>query len=90
MHLTGMACVCLDFHKIEAYNEGVGSFYIFEKGGFTMAVSARVDSLKEKHAHLEYRLERELQRPSPDQDAVRDLKRQKLFLKDEIQRMVTH
>ena len=55
-----------------------------------MSVSARVDSLKEKHAHLEYKLECELRRPSPDQETVQNLKRQKLVLKDEIQRMVMH
>lgn len=55
-----------------------------------MGVSARVESLKEKHAHLEFQLERELQRPSPDQEVVRDMKRRKLVLKDELQRITTH
>lgn len=61
-----------------------------KKGGLPMGVSARVESLKEKHAHLEFQLERELQRPSPDQEVVRDMKRRKLVLKDELQRITTH
>lgn len=46
--------------------------------------STYVSSLTEKHARIEARLERELQRPSPDSTMVAMLKKQKLRLKEAI------
>lgn len=55
-----------------------------------MGYDARVDSLRSKHAEVDAALVLESRRPQPDADALRDLKRQKLFLKDEIERMSRH
>ncbi|HEX3954464.1 MAG TPA: DUF465 domain-containing protein [Stellaceae bacterium] len=49
-----------------------------------MSVNDRIEALKEKHATLERELDDEAHRPLPNQEAVYDLKRQKLRIKDEI------
>ena len=49
-----------------------------------MSVQDRIEALREKHALLERALDEEIHRPWPNQDAVHDLKRQKLRIKDEI------
>ena len=49
-----------------------------------MSVHDRIEALREKHASLERALDEEVHRPLPNQDAVHDLKRQKLRIKDEI------
>jgi hypothetical protein len=49
-----------------------------------MSVQDRIEALREKHASLERALDEETHRPLPNQDAVHDLKRQKLRIKDEI------
>jgi hypothetical protein len=49
-----------------------------------MSVQDRIEALREKHASLERALDEEVHRPLPNQDAVHDLKRQKLRIKDEI------
>jgi hypothetical protein len=49
-----------------------------------MSVQDRIEALREKHAALERALDEEIHRPSPNHDAVTDLKRQKLRIKDEI------
>jgi hypothetical protein len=49
-----------------------------------MSVHDRIEALKEKHASLERALDEEIHRPLPNQDAVHDLKRQKLRIKDEL------
>ena len=49
-----------------------------------MSVQDRIEALKEKHALLERALDEEVHRPLPNQDAVHDLKRQKLRIKDEL------
>lgn len=50
------------------------------------AASSHVDALQTKHAGLEAAIRDEMARPSPDAAAVQSLKRQKLKLKEEIQR----
>lgn len=45
-----------------------------------------VDALHTKHAGLDARLAEELARPSPDAGRVQDIKKQKLKLKEEIER----
>ncbi len=49
-----------------------------------MTVQPRIDELKRRHASLEQAIEGESHRPSPDETAIMELKRQKLALKDEI------
>jgi hypothetical protein len=49
-----------------------------------MSVQDRIEALREKHASLERALDEEVHRPLPNQDAVHDLKRQKLRIKDEL------
>jgi hypothetical protein len=55
-----------------------------------MAVEARVDALKQMHADLEEAIETESNRPKPDEAVIADLKRQKLRIKDEINRLDHH
>lgn len=52
-----------------------------------MALSAHLAELSEKHRFLEKRIEEELSRPGVDDLELRRLKREKLRLKDEIQRL---
>jgi len=52
-----------------------------------MSLDARLDSLRSRHATLEQALEQEGQRPHPDDNRVAELKREKLRLKDEIERI---
>jgi len=52
-----------------------------------MASSERVETLKARHADLESKISLEMNRPAPDDGTVATLKRQKLRLKEEIQRM---
>jgi hypothetical protein len=49
-----------------------------------MSVNDRIEALREKHASLERAIDEEVHRPFPNQDAITDLKRQKLRIKDEI------
>jgi len=49
-----------------------------------MSVQDRIESLREKHASLERAIDEEVHRPLPNHDAITDLKRQKLRVKDEI------
>jgi hypothetical protein len=55
-----------------------------------MSLQDRIETLKEKHAALERALVEENRRPLPNQDAVYDLKRQKLRIKDEIYQLEKH
>lgn len=57
-------------------------------GGWLMSILDRVESLQAKHAALEAALEDESRRPLPDAVAVADLKRKKLQIKDELNRIV--
>ena len=55
-----------------------------------MTVQDRIESLRERHASLERALDEEVHRPLPNHDAVTDLKRQKLRIKDEISALERH
>ena len=55
-----------------------------------MSLHDRIEALREKHAELERALDEENKRPLPNQDAVHDLKRQKLRIKDEIYQLEKH
>ena len=49
----------------------------------------RIEVLKQKHASLETALEDENNRPMPNSSVVVNLKREKLAIKDELQRLDT-
>jgi hypothetical protein len=53
-----------------------------------MPLEDRLESLRTKHASLETALRRESHRPYPDSETVLKLKREKLRVKDEMQRLV--
>ena len=55
-----------------------------------MSLQDRIEALREKHAALERALNEENSRPLPNQDAISDLKRQKLRIKDEIYQLEKH
>lgn len=52
-----------------------------------MSVQEHVGSLRNKHAHLEHLIDEELHRPMPDQAAVGRMKKEKLRIKEEIERL---
>ncbi len=52
-----------------------------------MALDAHVTELSEKHSALEKQLENEMARPSADDIEISKLKREKLRIKDELQRL---
>ncbi|MEE4205874.1 MAG: YdcH family protein [Erythrobacter sp.] len=52
----------------------------------TAASISHVQALQSKHAGLEARLRDEMARPAPDAARVQSLKKQKLRLKEEIER----
>jgi len=49
-----------------------------------MSLQDRIEALRTRHATLEQAIVQETARPLPDTDAIADLKRQKLRIKDEI------
>jgi hypothetical protein len=55
-----------------------------------MSVQDHLQVLKEKHAALDRAIEEENRRPLPNYDAIHDLKRQKLRIKDEIFQLERH
>lgn len=52
-----------------------------------MALDAHLVELSEKHRQLDRKIEEELSRPIADDLKIAELKRQKLRLKDEIERL---
>ena len=52
-----------------------------------MSTSENLETLKAKHASLEQMISQETLRPSPDDDTICNLKKQKLLLKDRIARL---
>lgn len=52
-----------------------------------MALDAHLAELSEKHRALDRKIEEELARPTADDLKVAELKRQKLRLRDEIERI---
>ena len=55
-----------------------------------MASEKHIESLKDKHAELEQAIAIENNRPSPDEIRIQEMKRQKLRIKDEIEKMAHH
>lgn len=52
-----------------------------------MGYDARIESLRMKHSEIDEVLTAEARRPIPDPAMLADLKRQKLRIKDELQRI---
>jgi hypothetical protein len=52
-----------------------------------MSIHEHVESLRTKHAHLEQMIDEELRRPLPDQGTVSRLKKEKLRIKEAIERL---
>ena len=52
-----------------------------------MSLHDRLDSLKDKHAALDAALEAEIRRPQLSAGAVSEMKRKKLRIKDELERL---
>ena len=52
-----------------------------------MSLAAHVSMLKDKHVKLEGMIEEESQRPAPDFTVIQSLKKQKLLIKEELERM---
>ena len=52
-----------------------------------MTVSTHLDQLREKHEALKIRIKDEERRPGVDHIHIKTLKRQKLHLKEEIQKL---
>lgn len=52
-----------------------------------MSIEDRINTLRNRHANLEVKLDSETARPLPNDDALRSLKHEKLVIKDEIERM---
>jgi hypothetical protein len=61
--------------------------YVTGKDLSDMSINERVLSLQEKHASLEQTLMDENSRPMPDSVAIKTIKREKLNIKDELQRL---
>ncbi|MEX2614817.1 MAG: YdcH family protein [Alphaproteobacteria bacterium] len=57
------------------------------RGSSTKSAEPRISSLKKRHASLESALDHEVGRPMPDAGTVAHLKREKLAIKDELQRL---
>lgn len=49
-----------------------------------MSLLDRIEALRNRHRNLDDAIDREARRPLPNPEAVADLKRQKLRIKDEI------
>jgi hypothetical protein len=49
-----------------------------------MSSQDRIEALRERHAALERAIDEENKHPFPNRDAISDLKRQKLRIKDEL------
>lgn len=52
-----------------------------------MSLQSRLESLKARHSELEIRIAEEDQRPMPDWELMSRLKREKLHLKEEMERL---
>lgn len=52
-----------------------------------MALDAHIAELSERHRALDRKIEEELARPTADDLKIAELKRQKLRLKDELERL---
>jgi hypothetical protein len=51
-----------------------------------MGLQQRIVALRERHATLEHEIDQENSRPHPNHERIASLKRQKLRIKDEMER----
>ncbi len=61
--------------------------FICRKEIYSMSIKAHADQLKNRHQQLEEKIRLEMARPAPDQKLLSELKRQKLQLKQEIDKL---
>jgi len=54
-----------------------------------MALEQRIEALRKRHAELDLRILAENSRPMPDQNALHQMKIQKLLTKDDINRLIS-
>ena len=52
-----------------------------------MDQDAQIETLRAEHQNLENQIDEELKRPAPDEFRIKELKQQKLRLKDEIAKL---
>ena len=52
-----------------------------------MALSAHLEELNHKHSTLEAKIQSELKHPAPDTIRLSDLKKRKLYIKEQIRNM---
>lgn len=50
-------------------------------------LSDRIETLRSRHENLEQELDKEHSRPLPNPSTIRELKRRKLLIKDEMSRL---
>lgn len=53
-----------------------------------MALEQRIESLRKRHALIDHIVQQEQTRPAPDVSVLHELKREKLYLKDEMNRLL--
>ncbi len=54
-----------------------------------MDQDAQIETLRAEHQSLDSQLDEEMKRPAPDEFRIKELKQQKLRLKDEIAKLAT-
>ncbi|MEZ5691035.1 MAG: DUF465 domain-containing protein [Rickettsiales bacterium] len=53
-----------------------------------MSIQSHIESLSEKHAQIKEQITEEMNHPSPDFGVITELKKQKLLIKEEMQRCI--
>jgi hypothetical protein len=61
----------------------------YPRGRILMSLHDRIESLKAKHAALESDIESQIRSLTPDTVRIKDLKRKKLQIKDELSRITS-
>src|SRR5262245_5565287 len=90
----GLGAICQEVKRSDWRAEGDKSLPICHNGRnetnawrSDMALDARLEELSEKHRALDRKIEEELARPTSDDLKIAEWKRQKLRLKDEMERL---
>lgn len=75
-----------------AFREGAGPSGSLPLGQreFCMSASARLETLRQRHASLDKRIDEEAARPARDAEAIARMKIEKLKLKEEMERLRPH
>jgi hypothetical protein len=63
-------------------------YFVNYIGVLIMSVMSHIVHLQAKHSELETKLAQEMAHPSPDFYAIKELKKQKLLLKEELARLL--